>query len=73
MYSLFLDAKSCFGRVLVQNVINNALCAGITGNTLNVINNRLSYRSSYVKFKDAVIGPINDSQGVKQGGLLSDG
>ena len=56
----------------MQNAIKNALCVGTTGNALNIINNRLSCRSSYIKFIDEVIGPIMNSQGSEQGGLLSD-
>ena len=45
---------------------------GTSGYSLNMINNRLTNRSSYIKFNNDVIGPINDTQGVEQGGLLSD-
>ena len=37
-----------------------------------MINNRLTNRSSYIKYINDIIGPINDTQGVEQGGLLSD-
>ena len=72
LYALFLDAKSCFDRVRVQNVIKNAYRTGTSDSSLNLINNRLSNRSSFIKFNNDVIGPIYDSLGVKQGGLLSD-
>ena len=72
LYALFLDAKSCFDRVCAQNVIKNAYRTGISDQSLNIINNRLTNRSSYIKFNTDVIGPINDTQGVEQGGLLSD-
>ena len=72
LYALFLDAKSCFDRVRAQNVIKNAFRTGTANQSLNIINNRLTNRSSYIKFNTDVIGPINDTQGVEQGGLLSD-
>ena len=72
LYALFLDAKSCFDRVRAQNVIKNAYRTGTSGYSLNLIDNRLTNRSSYIKFNNDVIGPIYDSQGVEQGGLLSD-
>ena len=53
-------------------MIENAFRTGTTGHSLNIINNRLTNRSSYIKFNNDVIGPINDTQGVEQGGLLSD-
>ena len=39
---------------------------------LNSINNRLSGRSSFIEFRDQVVDPINDTQVVEQGELLSD-
>ena len=72
LHAIFLDAKSCFDRFCAQNVIKNAFCTGTTGHSLNIINNRLTNRSSYIKYNNDVIGPINDTQGVEQGGLLSD-
>ena len=72
LYALFLDAKSCFDRVRVQNVIKNAYRTGTSDSSLNLISNRLSNRSSFIKFNNDVIGPIHDSLGVEQGGLLSD-
>ena len=72
LYALFLDAKSCFDRVRAQNVIKKAFCTGTANQSLYIINNRLTNRSSYIKFNTDVIGPINDTQGVEQGGLLSD-
>ena len=60
-----------FYDVLRHNVIGNAFNVGTTGNFLNIINNRLSNRSLYIKYNNDVIGPINDTQGVEQGGLLS--
>ena len=50
----------------------NAFRTGTTSNSLNIINNRLTNRSSYIKYNNDVIGPINDTQGVEQGRLLSD-
>ena len=67
LYALFLDAKSCFDRVLHQSVIKSAYSAGTRGNVLNILNNRLGNRLSLIKFRDQVIGPINDKQGVEQG------
>ena len=72
LYAMFLDAKSCFDRVLRQSVIRSAYNVGTTGNVLNIINKRLGNRSTLLKFRDQVIGPIHDTKGVEQGGLLSD-
>ena len=58
LYALFLDVKSCFDRVLPQSVIRSAYSVGSQGNILNLLNNRLTNRSSLIKFHEQIIGPI---------------
>ena len=52
LYALFLDAKSCFDRVLRQSVIRSAYSIDTTGNVLNIFNNRLGNRPTLFKFRD---------------------
>ena len=72
VFLLFLDAKSAFYLVLRENVIVNAFKAGTCDQGLLYLNNRLENRRTYCEWSKTLMGPIDDSIGVEQGGVNSD-
>ena len=67
-YLLFLDAKSAFDKVLPELLIKNLYKAGMVGDSINIINNRLTNRLTYLDWDRTIMGPIKDELGLEQGG-----
>jgi hypothetical protein len=72
VFVLFLDAKSAFDKVVRECAVRNAYLAGTTGHGLLYIDSRLEKRNTYVEWDKVLMGPIQDSMGVEQGGVNSD-
>ena len=72
LYSLFLDAKSCFDKILYQSVVKEAFLAGTQDQGLILIKNRLENRQTFCEYNKTMMGPIQDKLGVEQGGKNSD-
>jgi len=72
LFALFLDAKSCFDKILFESVIVEAYRTGTNDQALIHIRNRLQNRKTYCEFDTHLISPRNDKLGVEQGGRLSD-
>ena len=72
LYVLYLDARSAFDRVVRQLLVRNLFHSGTTGHQLLFINERLSNRLTYCEWDKTIVGPINDTLGVEQGGVNSD-
>ena len=70
-YLLFMDARSAFDKVVPELLIRNLYKAGMDGNTINLINNRLKNRLTYIDWDKNIMGPIRDEHGVEQGGINS--
>ena len=47
LYLLFLDAKSAFDRVVTEYLVRNLYLAGVDGDALLLMNNRLSNRKTF--------------------------
>ena len=71
VFLLFLDARSAFDRVVISFLIRNFYLNGIDGNSLDYLNNRLSNRVTVIEWDKELLGPINDEQGLEQGGCIS--
>ena len=69
-YLLFLDAKSAFDKVLPELLIRNLYLSGMDGSSINLINNRLTNRLTYLDWNRSIMGPIKDELGLEQGGPL---
>ena len=67
-YLLFLDARSAFDRVVPELLVRNLFLTGMTGNSINYINNRLTNRVTYIDWDRNIMGPIVDELGLEQGG-----
>ena len=68
---LFLDARSAFDTVVIEFLIRNLYIAGMSGNSLLYINNRLSNRVTFCNWGGEIMGPIYDEHGLEQGGCNS--
>ena len=71
VFSLFLDAKSAFDRVLREILVRNLFLAGIQDQRLVYLNERLSNRQTFCEFDKQMMGPIIDTRGLEQGGIPS--
>ena len=71
LFALFLDARSAFDVLVIKYLVRNLYFAGMSGNSLHYINNRLSNRITFLNWKNETMGPIYDEQGVEQGGCNS--
>ena len=71
VFILLLDAKSAFDIVLKELLIKNLFFTGTSRDTLLYLNNRLSYRQTFLDWSGQVMGPISDEQGLEQGGVSS--
>ena len=67
-YILFLDARSAFDRVMPELLIRSLYLAGMDGNSINYINNRLTNRITFIDWDRSILGPIKDELGLEQGG-----
>ena len=70
-YLLFLDAKSAFDKVLPEMMVRNLFLSGMNGSSINLINNRLTNRLTYLDWNKCIMGPIKDEIGLEQGGSNS--
>ena len=71
-YVLLLDAKSAFDKVVHECAVRNAYLAGTCDQGLLYIDSRLRNRKTFVEWNKVLMGPINDTIGVEQGGVNSD-
>ena len=68
VYLLFLDAKSAFDVVIPELLIRNMFLAGMDGNSILLMNQRLRNRHTYIDWNRTIMGPILDDHGLEQGG-----
>ena len=71
VYFLVLDAQSAFDRCLRQILCCELFKAGMSGDALLLINNRLSSRSTVYQWEGEMLGPAPDDTGFEQGGINS--
>ena len=71
VFILFLDARSAFDTVVISFLVRNLYFSGMTGNSIDYINNRLTNRLTYCDWNKEILGPIKDQQGLEQGGCTS--
>ena len=71
LFALFVDARSAFDRALREILVRKLYLHGTTGDRLLFFNNRLQFRKTFCEWDRKVLGPINDLQGVEQGGVPS--
>ena len=71
VYLLALDAQSAFDRCLRQILICELFKAGVRDDSLAVIDNRLSSRSTVYEWNRQLLGPAPDETGFEQGGINS--
>ena len=70
-YLLFLDAKSAYDTVKPERLIKNMYTAGMDGNTIVYMNQRLINRLTFLEWDKNLMGPIMDEHGLEQGGSNS--
>ena len=70
LYALYLDAKSAFDYVQKELLIKNLFYVQ-PNQSLLYLNNRLTCRQTYIDWNGALMGPVEDSQGLEQGGVSS--
>ena len=70
-YVLYLDAAAAFDVVLKELLIKSLYSTQEADQSLLYLNNRLSNRQTYVDWNGTLMGPINDGQGLEQGGTNS--
>ena len=71
LFLLFLDARSAFDTVVTELLVRNLYLAGVDGDALIYINDRLSNRKTYCDWDKTIMGPILDEHGTEQGGINS--
>ena len=71
VFTLYLDAKSAFDLVQRELLVRNLYFSGTSGETLLYINNRLENRKTVLDWNGKLMGPVNDQQGLEQGGVSS--
>ena len=71
LYTLYLDAKSAFDVVQKEAMIRNLYFTSPNGHALLYLNNRLENRTTYIDWSGTLMGPIDDEQGLEQGGVSS--
>ena len=67
-YLLFLDAMSAFDTVAPEVLIRKLYLSGMDGQSIVLINHRLTNRLSFIDWNRTILGPIRDEQGLEQGG-----
>ena len=70
-FLLFLDAKSAFDTVVTPYLVRKLFMSGMEGKSLLYTDIRPSNRITYCQFQTTTAGPIQDEQGVEQGGISS--
>ena len=71
LFSLYLDARSAYDRALREILTRRMYLDGTSGHSLVYLDARLENRVTYVEWDRVLMGPINDQQGVEQGGTNS--
>ena len=71
LFLLVLDAQSAFDRCLKEVLCTKLFEAGICDNSVNVVINRLSNRSTVYEWDKITMGPSHDQTGFEQGGINS--
>ena len=71
VFFLALDALSAFDRCLRQILVCELFMAGMEGDAITVIDNRLSTRSTVYEWNKELLGPAPDITGFAQGGINS--
>ena len=71
LFVLLLDAKSAYDKVVRECAVKNAYLAGSSGHGLLYIDSRLGHRKTFVEWDKVLMGPIEDSLGIEQGGVNS--
>ena len=75
LWCLFVDKQAAFDMVMKQHILPAALSAaggpGHADKSLVYLANRLSNRRTFFEFDSVLMGPILDSVGAEQGGILS--
>ena len=71
IFILYLDARSAFDVVLKELLIKNLFSSNTVGHSLLYLNNRLENRQTFIDWEGQLMGPINDEQGLEQGGVNS--
>ena len=71
LFILFLDARSAFDTVVISFLVRNLYFSGMVGNSLSYVNNRLSNRLTFCDWNKEILGPVQDQQGLEQGGCIS--
>ena len=67
---LFLDAWSAFDTVVIEYLVRFLFLAGVQGDALLYLNQRLINRKTYVDWDKTLMGPIIDEHGRRCGPLL---
>ena len=71
LFMLILDARSAFDTVVTKFLVRNLYLAGMAGNSLLYMDNRLNNRLTYCSWENELMGPIKDELGLEQGGCNS--
>ena len=71
MYALYLDAKIAFDVVQKELLIKSLYRVQGADKSLICIDKRLSGRKTVVEWSRHLMGPIDDEQGLEQGGINS--
>ena len=71
LFTLFVDAKSAFDKVVREYLVRNLYLAGVEGDALLLMDHRLSHRNTFYEWGKTLMGPIFDQHGVEQGGINS--
>ena len=68
---MVLDAQSAFDRCLRQILVCELYKAGMCGEAVEIVNNRLSSRKTVYEWDQELLGPAADTTGFEQGGINS--
>ena len=68
IFSLYLDARSAYDRALRELLTRRMFLDGTGGHSLLYLDARIDNRVTYIEWDKTLMGPINDEQGVEQGG-----
>ena len=68
---VWLDLKDAFGSVPHSTLLNLLQCAGLTGSTINIIEDIYTASSCHLRVGNTTSNPISLGKGVKQGCPLS--
>ena len=69
VFVLYLDARSAFDVVQKELLLKNLYSVQPFDQSFLYLNNRLSSRTTYVDYNGCLMGPIQDEQGLEQGGI----